>query len=222
MTRLKGIIAVCLLMLCHSGANAGLIITGIVDGSLSGGLPKAVEFFATSDIANLGIYGFGSANNGASPVTQEYTFTGSASAGEFLYISNEIPGFTSFFGFAPTVGNVAAASINGNDAIGLFMNGSVIDVFGVIGVDGSGQPWEYTDGWAYRKDGTGPDGTTFVLSNWTFSGINALDGVTTNASANSPFPIGTYTAGANVPSPATLALFGLGLAGLGWSRRKKA
>ena len=34
--------------------------------------------------------------------------------------------------------------------------------------------------------------------------------------------VGSTTAEATVPAPATLALFGLGLAGLGWSKRKKA
>jgi len=31
-----------------------------------------------------------------------------------------------------------------------------------------------------------------------------------------------FTAAEPVPAPATLALFGLGLLGLGWSKRKKA
>ncbi|MEZ5002069.1 MAG: hypothetical protein R2730_03455 [Chitinophagales bacterium] len=30
----------------------------------------------------------------------------------------------------------------------------MIDVFGEIDVDGTGEPWEHRDGWAYRKDST--------------------------------------------------------------------
>lgn len=60
------------------------------------------------------------------------------------------------------------------------MSGVVVDVFGDINVDGSGQPWEYMDGWAYRVDGSGLDGTTFAIGNWFFSGPNALGGEATN------------------------------------------
>jgi hypothetical protein len=81
------------------------------------------------------------------------------------------------------------------------MNGGVIDTFGDINTDGSGQPWEYLDGWAYRVDGTGPDSTNFILSNWTFSGPNAVDGCTDNASCASVFPIGTYSStGSTTPN----------------------
>ena len=34
-----------------------LIITGVLDGPLTGGLPKAVEIFVAADIADLSIYG---------------------------------------------------------------------------------------------------------------------------------------------------------------------
>jgi endonuclease/exonuclease/phosphatase family metal-dependent hydrolase len=173
-------------------APSDLILTGVVDGGLSGGLPKAVEFYAMNDIADLSIYGFGSANNGGGSDAEEFTFpAGSASAGDFIYVASESSQFTAFFGFAPNYTS-GAANINGDDAIELFKDGGGVDVFGEIDVDGSGQPWEYMDGWAYRKDFTGPDGSTFMLANWSFSAPNALDGETTNDNAATPFPIGTY------------------------------
>ena len=177
-----------------------MVITGVIDGPLSGGVPKAVEFYVINDIADLSAYGFGSANNGGGSDGQEFTFPAvSANAGDFIYVATETSGFHDFFGFDPDYTS-NAASINGDDAIELFENGVVIDVFGDINTDGTGEPWEYTDGWAYRKDGTGPDGSSFVLSNWTFSGTNALDGETSNDTAATPFPIGTYSRGDVAPA----------------------
>ena len=183
----------------QSFSGPGLILTGIVDGPITGGLPKAIEMVAIADIADLSVYGVGSANNGGGSDGQEFTFPAvSISAGTFVYLATESTEFQNFFGFPPDYTG-AAASINGDDAIELFWNGMVIDVFGEINVDGTGQPWEYTDGWAYRVDGTGPDGDTFVLANWYFSGPNALDGETSNTTAGTPFPLGTFTARSNLP-----------------------
>jgi predicted extracellular nuclease len=172
-----------------------LVITGVLDGPLSGGIPKAIEVHALSNIPDLSIYGLGSANNGGGTDGQEFTFPAvGAAAGDFIYVASESPGFNAFFGFDPDFTS-GAASINGDDAIELFQNGAVVDVFGDINVDGTGQAWEYLDGWAYRVNGSGPDGTTFLIANWSFSGPNALDGATTNASAATPFPLGSYVGG---------------------------
>jgi len=75
----------------------------------------------------------------------------------------------------------------------LFNNGSVVDVFGDINTDGSGQQWDYLDGWAYRNSGSTANGGTWDISQWTFSGANALDGESSNATASSPFPISSFT-----------------------------
>jgi Lamin Tail Domain/Secretion system C-terminal sorting domain/Endonuclease/Exonuclease/phosphatase family len=167
---------------------AQLKITGVVDGPLSGGVPKSVEFYVMANIADLSVFGFGSANNGGGSDGEEYTFPAvSATAGTYIYVASEATGFNTFFGFNPDYTS-SAASINGDDAIELFMNGSVVDLFGDINVDGTGQPWEYLDGWAKRVDGSGPS-SSFVLANWTFSGPNALDGETSNSTAATPFPM---------------------------------
>ena len=68
-----------------------------------------------------------------------------------------------------------------------------VDTFGEISTDGTNSPWEYSDGWAYRSSGTGPDGQNFQRASWTFSGVNALDNAATNEAAASPMPIGQYT-----------------------------
>lgn len=174
------------------GFGQDMVITGAFDGPLTGGVPKVVEIYVISDIADLSLHGFGSANNGGGTDGVELTFSGSANAGDFIYITDDAAAFTTYFGLTADYES-AAASVNGDDALELFFDGNVIDTFGDINTDGTGEPWDYVDGWAYRNDSTGPDGTSFNISSWSFSGPNATDGCTTNASCSSVFPIGTYT-----------------------------
>ena len=149
--RSRTITTIPFLALLLGSANAlsqDLVITGVVDGPLTGGLPKAIEICVLNNVADLSVYGVGSANNGGGSDGEEFTFpAGPASAGTFLYVATETTGFSDFFGFAPSFTSGAAA-INGDDAIELFMSGSVVDVLGDIHTDGSGQPWEYLDGCA--------------------------------------------------------------------------
>ena len=97
----------------------------------------------------------------------------------------ESAGFSAFFGFDPDYTSFAV-EINGDDAVELFCNNVVVDVFGDINVDGTGTPWEHLDGWAYRVSNTGPDGSTFVLTNWSFSGPNALASEVTDIDMDDP------------------------------------
>ena len=175
-----------------------LIITGVFDVQ-NGSSPKGVEMYVKNDIDDLSLYGVGSANNGGGTDGQEFTFPAvSATAGQFIYLvgTNQSAQFNTFFGFTPDYES-GAMFINGDDAIELFENGVVIDVHGDINVDGTGEPWDTVDSWGYRVNDTGPDGSSFVLANWSFGGAAELDGAT-NSESTSPFPIGTYS---NTPPP---------------------
>ncbi len=191
---MKKSLLACLISAASVGANANLMITGVYDGPLSGGTPKGVELYAFNDIPDLSIYGLGSANNGDGSDGQEFTFPSVAvSAGQYLYVASEDTGFTSFFGFAPDY-TTSAMAINGDDAVELFEDDVVVDLFGDINVDGSGQAWDHLDGWAFRLPETQRN-TIFTLEDWQFSGTNALDGESTNASAANPVPLISYTGG---------------------------
>jgi hypothetical protein len=169
-----------------------LILVGVYDGPLTGGVPKGVELYAKNNIADLSAYGVGVANNGGGTDGQEFTFPAvAATAGQFIFVTNDAAGFNSFFGFAADYSDADIAG-NGDDAIELFYNGNVIDTYGDINTAGAGTVWDYLDGWAYRKDGTGPDGTTFNTNSWNTSGVNQLEGGTTNDACTIPYPLKSF------------------------------
>ena len=176
-----------------------LLLSGVFDGPQTG-----VELFASCDVPDLRKYGIAMYTNGAS-IGNNYTFgDGSLSIGQFLYLSRHDE-FQDFFGVAPTVaplltGNEIVFPQQGDGAFEVLFDGTVIDTFGEIGVDGTNTSWEFMGGWAYRSSATGPDGTTFALSSWTFgSGAwkRYVDGswnyYATNAAADHPMPIGQYS-----------------------------
>jgi len=170
-----------------------LYIGGAIDGPLSGGTPKAIQVCASGNIADLSIYGMGSANNGGGTDGQEFTFPAlSASAGDCFWISSNGGGhadaFNTWFGFAPCFTS-SFANVNGDDAIELFCSGSLEDLLGDQSVDGNGECWEYLDGWAVNDSGA-PNFGTFNCPDWSFSGPNALDGEggETNATSATPYP----------------------------------
>ena len=174
--------------------SGSLVISGVFDAQPSGAGAKGMELYALDDIPDLSVFGVSSANNGNGSSFVEFNFPAvSVDAGSCIYIAVDNDNFQAFFGFSADYVNAMAPNINGDDAIELYENGVVVDVFGDVNMDGTGEPWEYLDGWAYRKSATGPDGSTFVLNNWEFSGIDGLEGSPTNANAPVPFPTCTYS-----------------------------
>ena len=179
-------------------ANERLLITGVLDGDLPGGYPKVIELYAETDIWDLAKYGIDVASNGkASTKPDYYLQSGSLAAGKHYIIGRKSGagqgGFDDWFGEAAdmyTNGN----TMNGDDAIALYKITSSdtvnIDVAGAVGTDGTGEPWEYTDGWLYRNHATKAN-TTFNMDDWTAC-KKCADTYTKNSDMAKPFPKGTY------------------------------
>jgi hypothetical protein len=210
----KFIWAIALCFACANFAQADLIITGLVDPD--GGTGDALELFALDDISDLSIYGIETVSNGNddSNNSPDSTFaTGSLNAGDFYYVTSDDEDFTRFFGFdADEDLNI---NINGNDAVLLYQNGTVIDTV-LSASDGTDI---HGDGWIYRNDDEGPN-TSFSIAEWTVA-IDSLGSSndSTNAESQTPAPLGTYSVSA-VPEPATAVLFGLAGLGLCVVRRR--
>jgi len=168
----------------QSVLNAGLSLQGILDLGLSGSTGKAIHVFATEDIADMSIYGIGVANNGGGTDGLEYVFPVMAmEKGTHMLVARDTIAMALYF--EDCLGEfdyvlVASGDIsqNGDDAIELFFVGEVIETFGDIDVDGTGESWEYKDSWAYKEDDV-----------WLFGGVECTLGVLTNSESSCPYPL---------------------------------
>ena len=176
---------------------AGVLDLDVPTGGSTG---KAIHVRALQNISDLSIYGIGIANNGGGTDGQEYTFPSiNLNTGDEVIVCRDTVAINSYFvGCSPfnlvILDDQAVITQNGDDAIELFENGIVIETFGDINVDGTGEPWEYKDSWAY-KDASGS--VTFNGLNWVMGGVDCTDGSTTSISSNCPYPY-CSTQGGNV------------------------
>lgn len=203
------------------------IITAIVDGDCTGGTPKLLEIYAqgTVDFSLYTIQNQTNANTGNFSAGETMSSLGIVTDGfVYLTVSNNSSNDAALVTDFPSLSNAkilktSQMNVNGNDRLRIVNNnGTVIDQYGVTDVDGTGTAWEYSDSYATRIDGTGPDGG-FTLANWSFAGAGAIDnrGACKNnandtATYESIVEIGTYSTQANT-SP-TLSVSGSPITGL--------
>lgn len=181
-------------VLVQSVLDTALILHGVIDFDLpSGGATgKAIHLYAVNNITDLSTYGLGVANNGGGTDGQEYTFPQiSVTQGAHILLARDTGAMLTYFdscfsSFDLVLQATNSISQNGDDAIELFENGSIIETFGDPNVDGTGEPWEYQDSWAY-KDTNGT--VNFSGGMWQMGGVNCSDGSTTTQSSNCPYPL---------------------------------
>ena len=136
--------------------GGALIFTEVMDG------PGNVKFVEVSNASNttLSMGGFHLLKyaNGATVAQEDYAlpFQDLSPGATWVFASSNNGGqaeFDAAFGILPNVtyapGN--AANGNGNDAYELRYLGTLVDVYGEVGIDGVSTAWEYTDRAAARS-----------------------------------------------------------------------
>jgi len=175
---------------------ASLSLQGIIDIDVAGGVGKGVHLVAIADIADLSIYGLGSANNQQGTDGQEFALSGSLTAGQHLLVTNSaadatgadvfLDGYLGASEAFDLIINGAGNALqgNGNDAYELFLNETVIETYGVTGNVGDSSQgsvysmdWAYQDSWAYKVDGV-----------WITGGNGCTDDSVTTCESECPYP----------------------------------
>lgn len=118
---------------------------------------RAIHMRVLEDIPDLSIFGLGIANNGGGSDGREIDFPAIAvSAGDDILLvrDDDLEGLTTYFGDCfndfDEVFVSSGLNFNGDDPFELYKNQTVIETYGDIELDGTGEIWEWTGSWAYK------------------------------------------------------------------------
>ena len=147
------------------------------------------------DFSTLTFYLSRQSNGGTS--WGDVQLAGSLAAGETYVIGGS--GFESLYGFAPDLLTGILIG-NGDDAYCLFRDGDhsagiLQDIFGAIGIDGTGESWEYEDSRAVRVEGVTVPNTTWTAAEWEIASADIGDcdpGTHHGSEGNDTIPPGDY------------------------------
>ncbi|MDP7568214.1 MAG: lamin tail domain-containing protein, partial [Flavobacteriales bacterium] len=154
----------------YSSSPTDLLITEITDPQNSTDAGRYVEIYnsGTQDIdLSTGYALVRWTNNNTTPQAPKY-LNGTIPAGGFYVVCNSATKFLATYGVAASqsIGTGGPADSNGDDNIALLApDGSIIDMFGVVGEDGSGTGHEFEDGRAERVCGTSSS-STWLVGDW--------------------------------------------------------
>jgi endonuclease/exonuclease/phosphatase family metal-dependent hydrolase len=192
-------------------APAKLVITGAIDGPLTGSTPKVVELFVLEG-GSLETLGLAVAvNGGGAPSAPQATFPSGSTAtkGRFIYCATTSSGAETkaFLGIEADY-VFPISPFNGDDAILLYEDSGVVDALGDATYVSSAS-FAFDDGFISRNDCSSPS-RTFKLSDWTPRRRVWPSGTTikTNAGAGADkYPLGAFKAtGCSGPAAPTSPL----------------
>ena len=199
------VLAISLGLMGINVASGELLITEVVDGNRiaadgsAGSSPD--PFLAFMELTNTGtsaldLTGFHyiNFNNGGTMAGFGSTaLSGMLAPGETYYIAYEsdpapaASAFETVYGFTPNE-FAGGKFINGDDVLmlldapyvadSMLDTATIADVYGVFGVDGSGEAWEYQDTYAFRDPSitSSTSSSTFDIAEWTVGMVNDFDG----------------------------------------------
>ncbi|MGB0523573.1 MAG: lamin tail domain-containing protein, partial [Flammeovirgaceae bacterium] len=108
----------------------------------------------------------------------DFQLSGTLAPGATMVVATNSSNFNTAYGFTPDLTS-GFISGNGDDTYAIFKDGgnssgTLLDIYGEIDVDGTGDPWEYEDSRAVRIPGNTPN-TTWTASEWVITSANVAD-----------------------------------------------
>ena len=171
---------------CVEYESSCLIISEVVRGAESGHCPRWIE------LTNTGTTEFAFSQGGlivqtddSNDIVVDVDLTGVVIPAGRSFVINSNAGGTCTGAFQGIYSRPADFTTNvtfgyGNERFILTDRGDgsrPLDIYGQFGVNGTGQPWEFTDGYSYRRSPwNAGEGRMFSPSEWFFGGVGSLAG----------------------------------------------